>query len=108
LFTGGACANNICPGSGSSTPAAPACSTSAAISATLLADAVAYVTVTDANGCTAIDSVNIFAVDGRCFSGTSGKKKTKLCHHTNSRTNPWIQICVDKGALAAHLSHNPD
>jgi len=107
-FTGGTCGNNVCPGSGSSTPAAPICSTSASISVTLISDAVAYITITDANGCTAIDSVNIFAVDGRCFTGNAGKKKTKVCHHTNSRTNPWIQICIDKTAVTKHLAHNPD
>jgi HYR domain/Secretion system C-terminal sorting domain len=108
LFTGGTCTNNICPGSGSVTAAAPACTGNATINATLLADATACVTVTDANGCTATECFEIAAVDGRCFSGTSGKKKTKVCHRTGSASNPWIQICVDKGALAAHLSHNPD
>ena len=108
LFTGGSCNNNNCPGTGTATAAAPSCTGSASISATLLADATACVTVTDGSGCSASDCFNIAAVDGRCFTGNSGKKKVKVCHHTNSPVKPWITICLDKPALNAHLARNPD
>ncbi|HLG35385.1 MAG TPA: T9SS type A sorting domain-containing protein, partial [Bacteroidia bacterium] len=106
LFTGGSCTNNIC-GSGSTTPAAPSCSGSSTINATLLADADVCVTVTDANGCTATDCFHITAIDGRCFTGNAGKNKAKICHQTGSASNPSVTICIAKNAANNFIANHP-
>ena len=31
--------------------------------------------------------------------------KATLCHHTHSKTNPWVTITVSQSALKAHLKH---
>ncbi|HLG34847.1 MAG TPA: T9SS type A sorting domain-containing protein [Bacteroidia bacterium] len=108
-FSGGTCSNVTCPGTGTpaSSPPYPSCTGNATINASLLANAVVCVTVTDAGGCTATDCFTINAEDVRCFAGNSGPKKVKVCHHTGSATNPWVQICVYKNAVHAHLVANP-
>jgi hypothetical protein len=102
-FYGGTCANNTCPDSGS--PAETAlCSGSETITANLLQPATICVTVSDANGCLGSDCFLVNASDVRCFSG-NGTHKVKMCHHTNSNGNPWVEICVDTNAVDAHLEH---
>jgi ABC-type sugar transport system substrate-binding protein len=32
-------------------------------------------------------------------------KKVTICHHTGSRTNPFVTITVSRNALPAHLAH---
>ena len=107
LFTGGTCTNNICPGAGASTASAPACSGNSTISATLLADADACVTVTDASGCIVSDCFHIAALDGRCFTGNAGKNKAKICHLTGSQNNPSVTICVAKSVANNFLANHP-
>lgn len=104
--TGGACTNTICPTTGS-LAVAPSCSGSATINATLITDGTVCVTVTDANNCSATSCFLISAVDARCFAGNSTIKKVKVCHRTSSATRPWVQICISRSALAAHLTKNP-
>jgi hypothetical protein len=104
-FSGGTCVNTTCPTTGTLTTI-PSCNDDT-IRAGLLADAIVCVTVTDAGGCTATDCFNIHAEDVRCFSCSGCPKKVKICHHTNSTTNPLVQICVDKNAVHAHLVNNP-
>ena len=77
------------------------------MSATLLADATACVTVTDATGCIATDCFNISAVDGRCFTGNAGKNKAKICHHTGSGSNPWVTICIAKNIANNFIANHP-
>jgi len=31
--------------------------------------------------------------------------KTTICHHTHSKTNPWVVITVSNNALPAHKAH---
>jgi hypothetical protein len=103
-FYGGNCIDNNCPATGVPT-VNPICSESATITAVLLDTAYVCVTVTDANGCTATDCFIINASDVRCFAGNSWNHKIKICHHTNSQNNPWVEICVDTNAIDAHLAH---
>jgi uncharacterized repeat protein (TIGR03803 family) len=104
-FTGGSCTNNVCPGSGS--PAnAPSCSGSASVTAMLIEDADLIATVTDQYGCTAKDTFHVSSIDARCYAGNSGNVKVKVCHHTSSTTNPWVQICIAQAAVATHLAEN--
>lgn len=103
-FVGGTCAENTCPESGSPTENAT-CSGNATITAVLLDTTSICVTVTDANGCTATDCFTVNASDVRCFSGNGGGNKVKMCHHTNSNGNPWVEVCVDTNAIESHLAH---
>jgi hypothetical protein len=103
-FFGGTCSNNTCPASGSPTEITT-CTGNAAITAVLLDTTNICVTVTDANGCTASDCFTVNASDVRCFSGNGGSNKIKICHHTNSNGNPWVEICVDTNAVDSHLAH---
>lgn len=103
-FYGGTCTNNTCPESGSPAETA-SCSGNETITAILLDTAVICVTVTDANGCMATDCFTVNASDVRCFTGNGGNEKVKMCHHTNSNGNPWVEICVDINAIESHLAH---
>ena len=105
---GGSCSNNNCPSLGSATPAAPVCTGSNTISATLLDGADVCLTVTDFFGCSATGCFHIDAVDGRCFTGNAGKNKTKICHRTGSATNPWVVICIAKSLTNAYLANHPN
>jgi hypothetical protein len=103
-FYGGTCTDNTCPSNGSPTGTAT-CSGSATITAVLLDTTDICLTVTDANGCIATDCFAVNASDVRCFAGNSGANKVKMCHHTNSNGNPWVEICVDENAVDSHLTH---
>ena len=103
-FYGGSCSNNVCPASGSPSNTAT-CSGSETINAILIDVANICVTVTDKNGCTATDCFTVNASDIRCYSGNSGGHKVKICHHTNSSVNPWVDMCVDISAVSSHLAH---
>jgi hypothetical protein len=65
---------------------------------------VYYLTVTDANGCNATDSVRVCVVDVRCGNGN---KNVIICHGTGSATNPFITLCIDKSGAKWHLQNHP-
>ena len=106
-FSSGTCAANLCPESPMNfvMETLPVCTGSEMVTAMLLDSAVIYITVTDANGCTATDSFVLDAEDVRCFAGSSGVAKVQMCHRTGSSTSPWMTICVDQEAVASHLAH---
>ena len=55
------------------------------------------VSVTDANGCTASDDVNVCSVDVQCRAGNSNNIKVEMCHNGNT-------ICINANAVQAHLN----
>ncbi len=71
-----------------------------------IASTIYYLTITDANGCSATDSVRVCVIDVRCGPGL---KNVTICHRTGSATNPFVTICLDKlGAKAHFLNHVGD
>ncbi|MDQ3050759.1 MAG: MopE-related protein, partial [Bacteroidota bacterium] len=98
IFMLGTCANTVCPSSGSLT-FNPVCTGSASVKVKLMDSTNVCVTVTDVNGCMVTDCFLVMALDARCFNGNSNNAKVKVCHHTNSTNNPWVQICVDQNAV---------
>lgn len=62
-----------------------------------------YITLTDANGCEAIDSLEVCYVDINC--GKGGATKVFICHFPpDNPLNPQT-LCVSLNALPDHLSH---
>jgi len=104
-FTGGTCNDNTCPTDGSPL-VNPSCSGSETIVATLLDTAMVCVTVTDANGCVASDCFTVMASDIRCFRGNQPSRWVRVCHPTGNPNHPYISLCVDTNAVAAHLAHD--
>ncbi|SEG51935.1 T9SS type A sorting domain-containing protein, partial [Flavobacterium urumqiense] len=103
--------NYTCPTSGSQT-AAPISTAknvpaggSYSVTATLMADAKFTVTVIDANGCSISKTTWVYSEDDRCFAGSSGNAKVKICHRTGNSNDPCHELCVDQSAVAAHLAH---
>jgi Zn-dependent metalloprotease len=65
-----------------------------------------YVTLTDANGCTAVDSLNVCYVDINC--GQNNQVKVSICHYPpDNPLNPQT-LCVSLNSLFEHLSHGDD
>ena len=65
-----------------------------------------YVTITDANGCTAYDSLDVCYVDINC--GTGGSQKVTVCHYPPDNPSNPQTVCVSLNSLAEHLSHGDD
>ncbi len=65
---------------------------------------VYYVTLTDQNGCTVVDSVKVCAIDVRC-----GHKldKVTICHQTGSISNPTNTLCVALNGAKTHIQTHP-
>jgi hypothetical protein len=40
------------------------------------------------------------------YAGSQYQYKVTLCHHTHSKTHPWVQIRVGAPAATAHLKHH--
>lgn len=62
-----------------------------------------YLTITDANGCTLVDSVDVCYVDIRC--GNGNKTKVIICHFPPDNPANFQTLCVSLKALEEHLSH---
>ena len=60
-------------------------------------------TVTDDNGCTADDMVDICVVDVICYAGNSNNQKVEMCHVTGNGSSH--DICISPNAVPAHLAH---
>jgi hypothetical protein len=63
-----------------------------------------HVVATDANGCTAISSVNICVIDVECRAGNSHIVKVEMCQIPPGNPNNAHTICVDASAVPAHLA----
>ena len=61
------------------------------------------INVTDANGCTASDAVQVCVIDVICYAGNSMNEKVEICHRTGNGSSH--TICVDADAVQAHLDH---
>lgn len=61
-------------------------------------------TVTDANGCTQSDEVDICVVDVRCQVGNSNIYKVEMCQTPPGNPGNAHTICVDESAVPAHLA----
>jgi M6 family metalloprotease-like protein len=57
-----------------------------------------YVTITDANGCTKVDSLIVYAIIVECMTNNNQNLKYLLCH--NGKT-----ICTSFSSTEAHLIH---
>ena len=62
-------------------------------------------TVTDQNGCSATDEVNVCVVDVTCFAGNSQNQKVEVCHTPQGNSGNSQTICINESAVAAHLAH---
>ena len=62
-------------------------------------------TVTDQNGCSATDEVNVCVVDVTCFAGNSQNQKVEVCHTPPGNSGNSQTICINESAVAAHLAH---
>lgn len=64
------------------------------------ADVVYMVSVTDSNGCVAIDTVNVTVLDVTCGSG-----KVLVCHIPPGNPANAHTICISASGVPAHLAH---
>jgi hypothetical protein len=65
---------------------------------------VYYLTITDANGCTFTDSLQVCSIDIVC--GSAGPHlKIQICHKPAGGPGPWDTKCLPMPAIAAHLAH---
>ena len=108
--SGGSSTGNTCPTSGAgsipvTTITGLSANGSVSVTATLMANAVFTITITDAYGCTVIKTTNVNSEDARCFAGSSGNAKVKICHRTGISVDPCHELCVAESAVAAHLAH---
>lgn len=62
-------------------------------------------TVTDENGCTATDNVEICVVDVTCYAGNSNNQKVEMCHVPPGNSGNAHTICINESAVATHLAH---
>jgi hypothetical protein len=62
-------------------------------------------TVTDQNGCSASNSVEVCVIDVICYAGNSGIQKVEMCHYPPGNNGNPQTICIDASAVPAHLAH---
>ncbi|TVZ55207.1 putative secreted protein (Por secretion system target) [Lutibacter sp. Hel_I_33_5] len=65
-----------------------------------------YVTVTNANGCTASTSIYVCVIDARAYDRKGRYKgKVLVCHHTNGKKGTkHVMISISKNAVMQHLT----
>jgi Zn-dependent metalloprotease len=61
-----------------------------------------YITITDANNCTATDSLIVCAIDVRCGKNLD---KVEICHIPPGKPGNSQTLCVAISAVPAHLAH---
>ncbi|MGL5891387.1 MAG: HYR domain-containing protein, partial [Bacteroidia bacterium] len=63
-------------------------------------------TVTDANGCTATQTVTVKVVNVvSAYNNNGSVKKVRICHITSSATNAEVDIEISPNGVPAHLAH---
>ena len=62
------------------------------------------VTVTDANGCEAIDEVSVCVINVECQTGNSGNMKVEMCQIPPGNPSNAHTICINESAVPAHLA----
>ena len=79
-------------------------SNDASINVCPVSSTVYYVTVEDANGCTAIDSVMVCVIDVRCGNKLD---KVRICHNNSGSSNP-LSLCISLTDVPSHLADHAD
>lgn len=61
-------------------------------------------TVTDANGCSASDDIEVCVINVECQVGNSGNMKVEMCQIPPGNPNNAHTICINESAVPAHLA----
>ena len=79
-------------------------SNDASISVCPISSTVYYLTITDLNGCTAVDSTKVCVIDVRCGNKLD---KVRICHLNSGSSNP-LTLCVSLNDATNHLLTHGD
>jgi hypothetical protein len=71
------------------------------------ATTVYTISVTDGNGCTASDQVEVQYIDVAAACGSNGQPKVQICHLPPGNPANAQNICISPNAVPAHLTGGP-